>query len=82
MDYGMIGKIQKAKRYADEPDRIQFKAFEVAFDGDNSTHHTSFHDDVWNCDCSFFGSRGVCCHTMAMERVLKGMITSTAPVVE
>lgn len=79
----VVSDVEKAKRYADEPDRIQFKAFEVAFSGDNSTHHTSFHDDGWHCDCSFFGSRGVCCHTMAMEKVLKGMIpASTAPVAE
>ena len=27
MDYGMIGKIEKAKRYAQERDRIQFSDF-------------------------------------------------------
>jgi hypothetical protein len=78
----VVSDVEKAKRYADEPDRIQFKAFEVAFSGDNSTHHTSFLDDGWHCDCSFFGSRGVCCHTMAMEKVLKGMIPTAAPVAE
>ena len=69
-------------RYADESDRIQFRAFEVTFKGDNSLHHTSLHDDGWHCDCTFFGSRGVCCHTMAMERVLKGMLRTPAPIVE
>ncbi len=78
----VVSDVDKASRYAEEPDRIQFKAFEVGFQGENSTHHTSLHDDAYNCDCSFFGSRGVCCHTMAMERVLKGMVTSATPVVE
>ena len=41
----VVSDVEKAKRYADEPDRIQFKAFEVAFSGDNSTHHTSLHED-------------------------------------
>ena len=27
MDYGMIGKIDKAKRYADQRDRIHFESF-------------------------------------------------------
>ncbi len=77
----VVSDVEKAMRYADEPDRIQFKAFEVQFDGDNSPHHTSFNGDGWHCDCTFFGSRGVCCHTMAMERVLKGMMTSPTAVV-
>ena len=37
----VVSDVEKAMRYADEPDRIQFKAFEVTFDGDNSAHHTS-----------------------------------------
>lgn len=78
----VVSDVDKAMRYADEPDRIQFESFEVRFDGENSAHHTVFAENHWNCDCSFFTSRGVCCHTMAMERVLKGMITTAVPVVE
>ncbi len=77
----VVSDVDKAMRYADEPDRIQFQALEVTFDGENSPHHTSYADDVWHCDCSFFASRGVCCHTMAMERVLKDMITTAMPIV-
>jgi hypothetical protein len=78
----VVSDVEKAKRYAEEPDRIQFRAFEVSFQGENSTHNTSYHGDGWHCDCSFFASRGVCCHTMAMERVLKGMVAAPAAVVE
>ena len=78
----VVSDVEKASRYAEEPDRIQFKSFEVTFNGDNSAHHTVFHDSAWTCDCSFFASRGVCCHTMAMERVLKGMIPNLAPIEE
>lgn len=78
----VVSDVEKAKRYADEPDRIQFNAFEVTFDGDNSVHHTTMNHDHWHCDCSFFTSRNVCCHTMAMERVLKGMMTTTTPMIE
>lgn len=78
----VVSDVEKAKRYADEPDRLLFRAFEVAFSGDNSTHHTTYQGESWHCDCTFFGSRGVCCHTMAMERILKGMLTTAAPVTE
>jgi hypothetical protein len=75
MDYGMIGKIEKAKVYAEERDRIQFESLTVTLRGDNDTiHDVSYQNGTWNCDCSFFASRGVCSHTMAMERVLADMV--------
>jgi hypothetical protein len=74
MDYGMIGKIEKAKRYAEERDRIHFTEFNVTFDGENGQHKIGYGDEGWQCDCNFFQSRGVCSHTMALERVLKGMV--------
>ena len=74
MDYGMIGKIEKAKRYAEQRDRIRFVSFTVTFDGDNNPHTVTYNDGQWDCDCSFFKSRGVCSHSMALERVLAGML--------
>lgn len=74
MDYGMIGKIEKAKRYAEERDRVRFLTFNVTFDGDNNPHTTTYDNGKWTCDCSFFHSRGVCSHTMALERILAGML--------
>lgn len=74
MDYGMIGKIEKAKRYAQERDRIRFEHFHATFDGENNPHTVEFKDGEWTCDCDFFLSRGVCSHTMALERVLEGML--------
>ena len=76
----VVSDVEKAKRYADEPDRIHMLAFEVSFKGDNGDHITNYHDGGWQCTCSFFNSRGVCCHTMAMERILKGMITTPSVV--
>jgi len=74
MDSAMIGKIQKAKQYAAEPHRILFTEFKVTFAGDHNTHLVSYNQGHWNCDCDFFLTRGVCSHTMAMERVLNGML--------
>lgn len=75
MDYGLIGKIEKAKRYAQERDRIHFHAFTVSFDGENNPHTVHFNQGEWTCDCDFFKSRGRCSHTMALEMILEGMIT-------
>ena len=38
MDYGMIGKIEKAKRYAEDRNRIVFENFKATFDGENNPH--------------------------------------------
>jgi hypothetical protein len=78
MDYGMIGKIEKAKRYAEQRDRIQFSTFEVAFKGENGSHSVTYNHGTWTCTCNFFQTRGVCSHSMALERVLNGMLTETA----
>jgi hypothetical protein len=74
MDSGMISKIQKAKRYARERERIHFVEFEVTFRGDHSSYTVSYNRGQWNCGCNFFASRGVCSHTMTLERVLDVML--------
>ncbi len=74
MDYGMIGKIEKAKRYAEERNRIHFTSFTVTFDGENNEHAVTFDGARWKCSCNFFHSRGVCSHTMALEKILQGMV--------
>lgn len=73
MDYGMIGKIEKAKRYAQERNRFQFHSFSVSVQGDNNTHHVSYENGEWSCDCEFFKSRGRCVHTISLETILEGM---------
>lgn len=74
MDYGMIGKIEKAKRYAEERERFRFNTFEVTFHGDNNNHHVSLKDGVFKCDCEFFVTHHHCAHTMAIEILLKDML--------
>jgi hypothetical protein len=74
MDHGMVGKIEKAKRYAEQRDRIRFEQFLVTFDGENNAHTVHFQEGSWHCDCHFFQSRAVCSHTMALERILEDMV--------
>jgi hypothetical protein len=80
MDYGMIGKIEKAKRYAEERDRIQFDQFVATFDGENNAHTVRYDQGSWSCDCDFFTTRGVCSHSMALERILEGMLSVPAEI--
>jgi hypothetical protein len=88
MDSAIIGKIEKAMRYANEPDRITFKELAVSFRGDHDTYDVSYRDAEWQCGCLFFQKRGLCSHTMTLERVLRGMIpvsngnNETTPVEE
>jgi hypothetical protein len=74
MDYGMIGKIQKAKRYAEQRDRIHIEALAVTFAGENNPHTVHLDNGAWRCDCDFFQTRLRCSHTMALEIILEGML--------
>jgi hypothetical protein len=73
----MIGKIEKAIRYSQEPQRIVFTDFQVTLEGDHRNHQVAFHDGTWGCDCDTFRQTGYCSHSMAMERVLRGMVLAS-----
>lgn len=70
----MIGKREKARRYAEERDRIQFHSFDVTMNGENNSHRISFENGIWQCDCDFFRTRNLCSHTMALEIILESML--------
>ncbi len=74
MDTSMISKIAKAREYADEPTRFQLRQIKVSFHGVNNQHEIAFDDGKWSCDCEYFGHHSYCAHTMAMERLLEGMV--------
>jgi hypothetical protein len=74
MQSSLIGKIEKARRYAQETDRITFSEFTVKFRGEHNTYTTSLKDLKWHCTCDFFNNWKICSHTMAMERVLGNML--------
>ncbi len=77
MDYGMIGKIEKAKRYAAQRERIKFDTLSVTIAGENNPHTVQLDHGVWQCDCDFFQTRGRCSHTMALEILLEDMLPET-----
>jgi hypothetical protein len=74
----MIGKVEKAMRYAHEPDRVTFSSFLASFAGDNGTHSVTLDADRWRCDCHLFETAGGCTHTLAMQKMLDPMLTDAA----
>lgn len=80
MNSSLIGKIEKAKRYAtEERHRIRFHELTVSFDGANGGHEVTLRDgSEWHCNCEFFAGWRLCSHTMALERILDEMLAPEA----
>lgn len=78
MHSGMIGKIEKAHRYAEDRSRFDVNALAVTIRGNNGDHQVRFEDGEWQCECTFFARERRCAHTMALELVLAGMIREQA----
>lgn len=74
MKSSLISKIEKAKRYAEEKERVKFSDFKVDFQGEHDGYVVSYEQNKWNCSCLFFSLNGTCSHTMAMQRILSGML--------
>ena len=74
MQSSLIGKIEKAKRYAEERDRVKFAELTVRFRGDNDEYVLAFRQGKWTCSCHHFASEGICSHIMALQRILGEML--------
>ena len=81
MDSGMIGKIEKAIRYAQERDRFRFQQFTVEVQGTHNNHTVTFDQGKLTCTCEFYGTHGMCSHTIAIEKVLGEMLPGAIPAV-
>jgi len=71
----LISKIEKAKRYAEEPERITIQQLDVRFRGDNSAHTVSLRGDDWSCECDHFQTSGLCAHVMTLQRLFAPHLT-------
>lgn len=80
MNSGMIGKIEKAHRYAQEPDRVKFNDFEATFRGGHDSYVVGLHNNQWSCSCHTFESHvvGTCSHVMAIQQMLAPMLAPEA----
>ena len=78
MNSNMISKVQKARNYAEERNRVTLESFSASFRGNHNSYNISYDGGAWKCDCSSFQLGSVCSHIMAMERILEGMLTVQA----
>ena len=74
MNSSFIGKIDKAKKYAEERERVSIDSFHATFAGNHNTYQVKFESGAWHCECLFFTTRGVCSHTMALQRILDDVL--------
>jgi hypothetical protein len=82
MDSATYAKIiVKSKEYAQEPERVSFGKFEVEFKGKHQVYRVTFDHGQWHCECDFFAQRGICSHTMTLEKILGVMLEQHEPVV-
>lgn len=78
MHSDLIGKIEKARRYAEEPERISLGELKATFRGGNNEHNITLTKDEWTCDCDFFRLRHTCAHVMAMQKIFNPMLSDDA----
>ena len=78
MQSSLIGKIEKAKRYAEEPDRVTFTEFTISFRGEHDNYLLRYKDNKWHCSCNFFAGWGTCSHVMAVQKLLASMLPREA----
>ena len=80
MNSSMIGKIEKAHRYAREPERIRFRTLEATFHGGHDDYTIRLTDGGWECSCHTFASHaiGTCSHVMALQQILSPMLSEEA----
>ena len=76
MNSSMIGKIEKAHRYAREPERVKFQDFTATFEGGHDSYTVSHTERGWECSCHTFETHviGTCSHIMAMQQMLGEML--------
>jgi len=74
MHSSLIGKVEKANRYARELDRITIDRMSLTFRGDNDTHHVALDAGQWRCTCHYFESWGSCVHLLTLQKVMGVML--------
>jgi len=77
MNSSMIGKIEKAHRYAQEPERVRIQTLEATFHGGHDDHRVQLQDGHWRCSCHTFSSHmlGTCAHVMAIQQMMSPMLS-------
>ena len=77
MHSSIIGKIDKARKYAEEKDRVSITSLKATFQGNHNTYELEFASGSWHCECRSFLTRDICSHTMALQRMLDEMLVAS-----
>ena len=78
MNSSIIGKIDKARKYAEEKDRVSINSFSATFQGNHNSYDVTFNAGDWDCECHYFATRAVCSHTMALQRMLDDVLAKVS----
>ena len=74
MNTSLVRKIEKAKDYAHQPERVTLTKYEADFRGNNADYTVSYEAGRLNCSCNYFATHETCSHTMAVDAQLGSMI--------
>lgn len=75
MNSSLIGKIEKARRYEQELDRIHFHKAEIEFRGEHDSYTILLDGPNWRCTCHTFATGfDTCSHIMVLQRILHDMV--------
>ena len=80
MHSSLIGKVEKANRYARELDRVSIDRLALTFKGDNDTQRVSLDAGQWHCTCHYYESWGSCVHILTIQKILGVMLPEDAQV--
>ena len=76
MNSTTISKVEKARRYATEPERVRFEQFQVTFRGSNDQHTVRMNGADFTCNCHYYQAHEeACAHIMALQRLLASMLS-------
>lgn len=78
MHSDLIGKIEKARHYAREPERFALDELTATFHGGNNDHTLKLQGGSWACDCGSFQRHKTCAHMMALQKLLSPMLSEEA----
>jgi len=70
--------IDKAHRYAEEPERVHVARLEAVVRGDNSDHTVVLTGGRLSCNCDHYEHERLCAHVLTVEKVLKAYIPANA----
>ena len=83
MHSSFVSKIDKAHRYAAEPERIDLRQLSATFHGSHGDYTVTLADGEWTCTCHTASAQtlgGVCSHIMALQQVFDPMLAPSSKV--